>query len=463
MGRIKIDVGAVISNGTLMQTARQNVQAAKDSADTVQWRLDNKIENRMNIGGRLDALQNQLSSIAGKVGHIRTVTEAGANRYRIADHQLESDNRGRGSEITAKAAVSSSVNKWADYFSSDDESVAQPLVNWIARSENGLQKLINQLFEKGEGIAKTGWSVLSCSSALYTLCTTKNTPSDEVVSKIGKITGGATSTWGAVYDFIEKGMKPLDASRFGNKYFMPVKITSLVGSVCNFGAQVKQAYNVLTDEEASAAQKYGAVFNGLGAGADVGGNALTLQYGRKNLTRGVTGKYQYGLSNQSAKVLDKGMTVVSLAGVAFDALSSASNRVDKVSQDGFIDGKEMGEIGAEFALGGLASILNKATFGISDSVFKVSEHTEQITDGMVQWAETDGMEYVRSHEYSARYHENAQVFRDIANDPDQPFLVRTAANVTGGIGMIGALAVDGVGDVCSFVKDGAVGIWNSIF
>lgn len=463
MGRIKIDVGAVISNGTLIQNARQNIQTAKDSADTVQWRLDNKIENRMNIGGRLDALQNQLASIAGKVGHIRTVTEAGANRYRIADNQLESENRGRGSEITAKAAVSSAASKWADYFSSDDKSVAQPVVNWIARSEDALKKLMDKLLNAEKGSASTGLSVFAEASAAYTYCTTPSVSSDNVISKIGKVIGGTTSTWGTVYDFIEKKMKPLEASRFGNKYFAPVAITSLVGSICNFGAQAKDAYNVLMDEDASTALKYGAVFNGLSAGTDVVGSGLFLQYGRKNLTRGVTGNYLYGLNNQSTKVLGRGMTVVSLVGVFCDAFSSGSNRVDKVSQDGFIDGKEMGEIGAEFAFGGLASILNKATLGISDSVFNVSERTEQMTDGMVHWAETDGMDYVNSHPVSSWYHEKVQPLVDIANDPNQPFIVRGAANITGGIGMIGAVAIDGVGDVCSYMKNGVVDIWNSIF
>ena len=463
MGRIKIDVGAVISNGTLIQNARQNIQTAKDSADTVQWRLDNKIENRMNIGGRLDALQNQLSSIAGKVGHIRTVTEAGANRYRVADNQLESENRGRGSEITAKAAVSSAISKWADYFSSDDKSVAQPLVNWIARSEDALKKLMDKLLNAEKGTASTGRSVFAEASAAYTYCTTPSVSSDNVISKIGKVIGGTTSTWGTVYDFIEKKMKPLEASRFGNKYFTPVAITSLVGSMCNLGAQTKYASNVLIDEEASTALKYGAVFDSLSAGADVGGSALFLQHGRKNLTRGVTGKYQYGLSNQSSKALGTGMTIVSLVGVAFDALSSGSNRVDKVSQDGFIDGKEMGEIGAEFAFGGLASILNKATLGVSDSVFNVSERTEQMTDGMVNWAETDGMDFVRNHDLSSRVHDATRGLADVANDPNQPFFVRAAANITGGTVMIGAVAIDGVGDVCSYMKDGVFDIWNSIF
>lgn len=115
MSRTQINVGAVIEATNQINSAKSAVAAAKSTFAQTKNSIDGKIQNRSNIRGRLNSVQNQLSNIDTQIGRIRSTVQSGANLYRTTDDSVETMRQQINANISARKATNP-TGKWEDYF-----------------------------------------------------------------------------------------------------------------------------------------------------------------------------------------------------------------------------------------------------------------------------------------------------------------------------------------------------------
>lgn len=347
--------------------------------------------------------------------------------------------------------------------SENSSNYDKDVIKNIFKFDSGFTKGISKIFKNSDTADeyKLSSSIFSYFSSLYTFYTTDYADSSDLVSGGMKLSNASTSMFGGVYNYLEGNLKPLEASRFGKKFQTKVKGTSLVGNFLGFTATNIESSKVWFDENASGYDKFHATVNSLDSGINLTESAVNLKYGQKVLTRGVTGKYQWGTAAKNVKVLDDCNTGLALGSVVLGFVDGSVAEYEEVSADGVVDSNDHARIGINGSVKGLAKIADFFTFGISDAA-GLSENADKISDGIVNFAETTGADFVRSHEYSSNYVKNAQGLMDYADDESNPLLFRVAAEGTAGLGMIGAVTVDGIGEGCKWIGNEVEREWNMI-
>lgn len=334
------------------------------------------------------------------------------------------------------------------------------IIKDVLRFESGFSKLISKVFKnhKSADEIRLSSSIFSYFSSLYTFYTTDYADESELASISMKLTNASTNMFGGIYNFIEGNLSPLEASRFGKKFQGKVKCISLIGDFLGFTGINIETAKVFFDENSTWYEKFHGIVNSTDSGLDLTNSIVNYQYGQKILSRTVTAKYQYGVPIQNVKALDKCNTGVALASVLLGFIDGAVMEHQEVSADGIVDSNDRAKIGVNGSVKGLTEIADFFTAGI----FDISDNADEISDGIVTFTETKGAEFVRNHDYSSRYVENAQFLMDIANDENRNFIERGAAEVTAGLGMIGAVTVDCVGDGLKWMGNELEREWNSI-
>ena len=99
MPRTSIIPNEVISAGSQANAANQKIVSAKNGVNDVNWRLDAKIKNRNNIGGRLNSLSNLIGEIESKVARIKSASDTNADFYQRADERIKSRSRDMATTI----------------------------------------------------------------------------------------------------------------------------------------------------------------------------------------------------------------------------------------------------------------------------------------------------------------------------------------------------------------------------
>ena len=115
MSRTMINVGAVVDAQKQIDSAKTHVSSAKSAFTHTKNSIDGNIQNRSNIGGRLNIVQNQLSDIDSQIANIRSVVQNGASRYRSTDERIESWRDEIRNNVGAHS-VSRITSAWAAYF-----------------------------------------------------------------------------------------------------------------------------------------------------------------------------------------------------------------------------------------------------------------------------------------------------------------------------------------------------------
>lgn len=305
-------------------------------------------------------------------------------------------------------------------------------------------------------------SVLSYITGLYTFFTSDSKSPSDLVNSGLKLTKSSTSMWSGLYKYYESSLNsasPLQASRLGKKFQKTSGIVSLVGSLCGFSADAINTFNLFMSGDAEAHEKVQQILKNTGSGLDVAKSIVTLQWGQKSLTRTVTAKYQWAASSANSAKFAKASTVIAVAGVVVDTGQGFASRYGDVTADGTFDMGDIGEVGISGSVRGLTSIVNTATFGISDAL-GLSDKADDITDGILEFADTKGVGFVQRHEFSSAYVRGAQGMMDYANDESHNVFARIGVSAVAGTGMITAIAIDTVGDACSAIGDGVKKGWN---
>ena len=484
MSTTKINVNGVRGLSSTASKAKGKISSAKSSFERKKNSVDGKIQNRANIRSRMDSLNTRMNEVEYKIGRIDATVQGCANKYSTTELKVNQLGDNVKNNISKKNASKSSAY-WTSFFDGKkDEIKEKKATDSFATSKPNKSKATKDLIGKLLKAEKTGLSalskllknnktdanelgfsssILSYISGLYTFCTTKNTSTSDVVSSCLGLTKDSASAWTGLYKYYDKKLSPLQASRLGKKYQTSAGVISIVGSVCGFTKDAIKTYKTLTDDNVGGGKKVAQIMDLGNSGTGVARSVTTFSLGKKQLTRTVTAKYKWDVSATNKTKLAKANTIVSLVGVGFSTISGGAERYDAVAADGFVDAGDIGEIGINGSVKGLTSIINTATFGLSDAVFDLSGKSGAISDGIVNFAENQGAEYVRNHEYSLNYVKNAQFLMDYANDPNNNGFMRTAASATAGLGMIGAITVDAVCDVGSAIGDAAcaVGDWVS--
>lgn len=88
MGKIKINIYAVLSANSKAQKAKNKIHNTCGVINTVSCELDKKILSRSNIDGKLISIKKSLSKTEKQVGEIITVVENGADSYHKTEVKL---------------------------------------------------------------------------------------------------------------------------------------------------------------------------------------------------------------------------------------------------------------------------------------------------------------------------------------------------------------------------------------
>ena len=159
--------------------------------------------------------------------------------------------------------------------------------------------------------------------------------------------------------------------------------------------------------------------------------------------------------------MDKFATGVALGNVILSVADGAVFKYEQLSADGVVNSSDRAEIAINGSVKGLTKIVSFFTAGISDAM-GLSEQSDEISDGLLNFARTEGVEYVENHSYSSNYVKNAYWMIEYANDESNPLGLRILSESTAGLGMIGAITVDGVGDGLKWIGNGITSGWNSL-
>ncbi len=465
MGRTKLNITSVSGARGEIVSAKEYVSSAKTTFSRTKNSIDNQIKNRSNIAGRLNSAQTQLNAIDSKIARIRNVVDFGVAEFNDTNATIEKEGRALGEKWSARGAVTIASNLEQLFKGANQRNDGMDkVVTNVVKSEAGWLKILEKLFKKDTNLAAKvgmGGSLLSYLGSLYTFCTTEHTDMANAFSGWCGLAKSSSALWKGTYSYYEKTLKPLQASRFGKKYQGKVGAVSLIGNMLGFSGDTVRLTKVILDPNSTGADKWESGMNVVGSGADVGKTAVQLKLGQKVLTRGVCADYKWDYNVKNKGKLDSVNAYLSLVGVAADSLRGGISRYKTVSADGFVDMGDMGEMGAEFAISGLASIVNTATFGISDAL-GLSDLAGKATDAMTSFAENQGADFVNSHRHSSNYVKNAQFLKDIANDPSQNVIKRASASVVGGIGMIGAVSMDAAETGIKWVGDTVSAGWDAL-
>lgn len=304
-------------------------------------------------------------------------------------------------------------------------------------------------------------SAMSYIAGLYTFYTADYENASDMITGALKLTKSTTSMWKGVYKYLEKSLKTMEASRFGKKYQSKVGIASLIGSMCGFTSDAIGTFKTMIDEESEGYEKVSALLKNTSSGTDVAQSIVNLKWGQKVLTRDIHAKYQWGTATKNVAKVDKAGTIIAVVGVVADTGVGMADRYGKVSVDGVVDSKDIGEIGVAGSVRGLTSVVSGLTGGISD-VVGLSDKAEDISDGLIEFANTDGTNFAVSHKHSREYLENTGFIKDYADDERNNIVFRVGASAIAGIGMVHAMAIDGVEECQSWIKNKISDGWQTM-
>ncbi len=110
MSRTVINVTAILSATEHITAAKRNAEAARNSFVGTTGGVDEGIKNRSNIRARINTVRQTLSTVELRLGQIRSMVQSGANRYRLADEQVNAMH-GRGGDEELKQLAAFLVHK----------------------------------------------------------------------------------------------------------------------------------------------------------------------------------------------------------------------------------------------------------------------------------------------------------------------------------------------------------------
>lgn len=341
----------------------------------------------------------------------------------------------------------------ADYMSKQLDSLIKE-IDFVSEREvvdrsfkflESLSELLQKIYKDYDGEASNKYGLTATAfsylGGLHTFYTTDyKTTSDLVSGTLGLIQASG-SAWTGLYKYLEKSLNQYQAGRLGKVWQGKVNFVSLVGSLCGFTRESIDTYKVFMDEGSQSYEKIVQVLENTNSGLNVAKASIILKWGKKELTRGVTAKYQWGLSNKNASITGKAGTILSVLGVSIDTVIGGVNKYHVVTQDDSFSMEDIADVGMASSVKGLTSIIGIATLGLSDALFDLSGKSDDIADGIKSLADPVA-EYAATHPVSRWYIDNSQGLKDFANNEENNVLARIGVSAVSGIGMLAALEAD---------------------
>lgn len=446
MAEIKINIPKVMDLSDDAAQIRSILSDVKNNVNNIKWRIDDRIRDRNNINNKFDSICKSLDKIEVKVSRIRNTVESGAHKYFETDKKLSK----KGNEVEAKAVSSTSISSAALEFN----RIGKNYINdKTVKRDDPILKLISRI--SGNIGNFDGTSRLCAAGSMLSLF--------DCFANIEN----------ALYDYFGNNLNPFDMSRLANKFGKSMVGLAIAGSVANVIKNGIDTYNVFSNPYSTGYDKAGQLVDMGGSIFTSGGNIyIATQAGKKYLrfvnTSGFKNQILYtpGLkftnSAELTKKLSTAATVVAIGDVVASTSGEFIRTYGKVSQDGFVDMGDFGELGIRSSVKGLTSILNTATFGFSDAVLNVSDNANKVSSGIINFASTTGVDFVKSHAISSAYVKNAQFMRDYANNPENNIICRGAVSAVSGIFMVNAMALDARIDHFKWIGNGISSGWNSL-
>lgn len=457
MGRTIINASAVIEATSQINSAKASVSSAKSALTQTKNGIDGKIQSRSNIGGRLSAVQQQLSGIDTQIDNIRSVVQSGANLYRSTDERVETMKQ----QMKASLAVPSAavhMGKWAASFKT--EAHASPIIEQKEGSVEETKKKgsLDILASLTKGIGKYGQnehvslasSFLGYAGALTSVMTGAHETKTDVTTGVLTLMKSSSDLETGIYKYYEKTLDPYEASKLGTKFGPTMTGLSLFSSGLGVAIEQQKTKAVFQDPNSSPFNKAAQTLNLISASTGFGGalytavkvSPKTLQFVNSagktsNATNQILATEQtlkYELSPAAKKTVSNVATVGVVVDVVAKTAAPALNRWEQVSQDGNITVGDACSVVIHGCMGGLNGVVNGLSYGVVGF-----DGSKAATD-----LEADLDTFIRGDSWAAGY----------IRDQSEPVVPRFVVSVGAGAYILGENIGEGI------VAGGkAVGSW----
>ena len=259
-----------------------------------------------------------------------------------------------------------------------------------------------------------------------------------------------------IYDYYLKTMSPQMAAMLGEKFGKGMAGLSAGASILGLAEEGVDVYKIFSDSDSSIYDKVGQFLKFGGKSFDAGGKVYIAQQATSKTLHFVTKTgnstkvlnqilatdQSYATSAMVSKNISKVTTGTAIANVLLSTLGGGIKQYGVVSEDGVIDGTDVGSIGVYGSLSGLDTVANSLTLGLVDF------DSETVAADL----ENDVDRFLEGDSWAANY----------VKDQDNNVVLRFGVSVGTGAYIIGENIVEGIADTASTVGSWISTGWNVV-
>ena len=349
---------------------------------TIKSRMNYNLKSKSGIDKALSAVSTNLSGCSSKLSALGQKLSEASRCYEAVENRLCSAGVNSGKNNTAAA--------------SDDggeDPDANSLIKKLFKQFQGIFKGIDKFSDDRD--AEISSTLISYITSIFSLITgDKDNPTETWGNWFNLVDKSAALEKG-IYNYFEKGMKPIEASRFYAKYADKIQYISILGDLFGFAEDGMGLKSAFDDPESSVYKVRSELMKFWGSGLKVIGNTyIVTEFGKKTLRyvtpEGInqilaTGKLEFGASKAMKAKAKRAGAYIAVGDVVISTFAGGYEKYGECIRDGKIDGGDVGSIGTRAACDGLSSVANGLTFGLVDiDGEQWANNLEGRCDGFVQ-------------------------------------------------------------------------------
>lgn len=327
----------------------------------IKSRMNYNLKSKSGIDRSLSAVSTNLSGCSSSLSLLGQKLSEAARRYEATETRL------------CPTGANSSKKNIA--ITLDDESGApdaNSLIEKLFKQFQGIFKGIDKFSnDRDAAVAST---LISYVTSLFNLITGDNDNPTETWGNWFNLVDKSAALEKGIYNYLEKGMKPIEAARFYAKHADKIQYISILGDLFGFAGDGMSLKSVFDDPESNVYKVRSELMKFWGSGLKVIGNTyIATEFGKKTLRyvtpEGInqilaTRKLEFGASSAMKAKAKRAGAYIAVGDVVVSSLAGGYEKYGECIQDGEIDGRDVGSIGTRSACDGLSSVASGLTFGL---------------------------------------------------------------------------------------------------
>lgn len=436
MSNFEVDYLKLKKHASDISNIYQVIKSLKQQIDTCTNNLRSCMpaSSYNNIRKSLNSVSNSMQQQSTRLNNLSNALDNISVEYSGTEKRVYSTKIG----ISNLDGTDSNLNLSDSWFNAksigDESSSFFKFISKLLENKDWFNgKYINQAAKLG----LVGY-IFSYLTGLYTFWSGEYKDGFDLTSGVLGFIKSSGSMWTGLYKYYDKMLTPYQAGRLGKVFQTKAGVVSLIGSLCGFTKDTLNTYKILSNENSEGFEKINQILKNTTSGLDVVESGFALKYGQKILTKGVNGKYVWGLSGKNASAMGKASATISVLKVGIDTVIGGNAKYNEVSRDGFVSSEDMADVLMSGSVRGLTSIVDTATFGLVD----VKDYSDNISSAIKNTVVDPATSYAVNNPVSRAYIEKTSSWAEFSNNPDNPEWQRWGVSIVSGIGMIGAMATD---------------------